>query len=146
MVVNLTKAALHLGYRSRSTLQRLVRDGQLAAYRVSSSGRDILLETDPPGLPSLREAVQALTQFRPRSPLWQQPRPRLPAADLADDAALDAEMTEIDAGLDSSGWTAMAEQLNAYLGDSWPAPPWSAEQVNTLFMCAALVLDATSDD
>ena len=64
MICNLSEAALHLGYRSRSTLQRLVRDGHLEAYRVPGSTRQVLLETDPPGRPSLRRAVQALIQIR----------------------------------------------------------------------------------
>lgn len=44
MVLNITEAALSLVYRSRSTLQRLVHDGQLDAYRVPSRGRQILLK------------------------------------------------------------------------------------------------------
>lgn len=32
--------------------------------------------------------------------------------------------------------------LNACLGDAWPAPPWSADQVATL----ALVLELASDE
>lgn len=35
-------------------------------------------------------------------------------------------------------WPRIAAQLNAYLGDSWPAPPWSGDQVNTLAMCLSL--------
>jgi hypothetical protein len=145
MVLNITEAALSLGYRSRSTLQRLVRAGQLAAYRVSSSGREILLETEPAGLPTLRETVQALTQYRPDSPLWQQPSCRRHAADLAAEAAVDAAMAEIDAGLDSMNWAdispeweTIAEQLNAYLGPEWPAPPYSGDQTATMALCLDL--------
>ena len=37
-----------------------------------------------------------------------------------------------------SGWELVAEQLNAYLGGSWPAPPWSADQAATVAMCLSL--------
>ena len=33
---------------------------------------------------------------------------------------------------------ALAARLNSYLGDNWPAPPWSSEQVATLAMCLSL--------
>ena len=38
-------------------------------------------------------------------------------------------------------WEGIARKLNGYLGDAWPAPPWSADQVATL----ALVLEMASD-
>ena len=42
-------------------------------------------------------------------------------------------------------WVAIADQLNAYLGPSWPAPPWSADQVNTVAMCLSLAVEACGD-
>jgi len=33
------------------------------------------------------------------------------------------------------GWDAVAERLNGYLGDDWPAPPWDGDQVATLALC-----------
>ena len=74
MIVNISEACAHLGYRSRSTVQRLIQKGHLDGYLRPGGGRAVLLETDPPGLPSLRSAVQGLTQIRYDSPLWQQPR------------------------------------------------------------------------
>ena len=38
----------------------------------------------------------------------------------------------------SDGLCADRKQLNYYLGDFWPAPPWSAEQFNTVAMSLAL--------
>lgn len=32
-------------------------------------------------------------------------------------------------------WGQVAERLNAYLGDAWPGPPYSADQVATLALC-----------
>lgn len=153
MICNLSEAALHLGYRSRSTLQRLVRGGQLDAYRVPGGPREVLLETDPPGQPSLRSAVQALTQIRYDSPLWQQPRRRPAAAPLAElsDAELAARCDQVMAGLDAvelgpdwPNWAAVAEHLNAYLGPQWPAPPWSADQAATVAMCLSLAQEAAA--
>lgn len=155
MILNTSEAALHLGYKSRTTLQRLLRDGLLEQYKVPRTGHQLLLDTHPPGLPSLRSAVQGLTQIRYDSPLWQQPRQRRPArvAEMTDaelhaycdehlsDAALEAAMAPINAWCDSQrapDWARIAEQLNAYLGDNWPAPPYSADQAATLAMCLSL--------
>lgn len=150
MICNLSEAALHLGYRSRSTLQRLVRDGHLEAYRVAGGSREVLLETDPPERPSLRSAVQALTQIRYDSPLWRQERRRPAAAPLAElsDEELAACCDEVMAGLDAvelgPDWALVAEHLNAYLGDSWPAPPYSGDQAATVAMCLSLAQEAAA--
>jgi len=148
MICNLTEASLDLGYRARSTLQRLVRDGQLAAYRVPGNGREILLDTNPPGRPSLRETVEALTQFRPNSPLRRRP-PAEPLLEMSDDQ-LGSYADQLMAGLDAvalgQDWEATAEALNAFLGPDWPAPPWSAAQVNTVAMALSLAEEAAAGD
>ncbi len=150
MICNLSEASFHLGYRARSTLQRLVRDGQQEAYRVPGGGRQILLETDPVGLPSLRETVQALTQYRPGSPLWQRRRPVAEPLDGLTDAELDAYTDRVMAGLDAVAapppeWERVAELGNSFLGPEWPAPPWSADQWATVAMALALAQDEASD-
>ena len=153
MICNITEASLHLGFRSRSTLQRLVAKGHLDGYLLPGEGREVLLETEPPGLPSLRETVQGLTQYRPGSPLWRQERRRPAPAPLAElsDAELAARCDQVMAGLDAvelgpdwPNWAAVAEQLNAYLGDNWPAPPWSADQAATVAMCLSLAQEAAA--
>jgi hypothetical protein len=150
VICNLSEAALHLGFRSRSTLQRLVAKGYLDGYLLPSEGCEVLLETDPPGLPSLRETVQAATQYRPGSPLWHQPRRRPVAAPLAElsDEELGARCDEVMSGLDAvelgPDWVELAEQLNAYLGDSWPPPPWDSGQAATVAMCLALAQEAVA--
>ncbi|NBO83182.1 MAG: hypothetical protein EBU75_10270 [Betaproteobacteria bacterium] len=118
MILNCTEAALHLGYRSRTTLQRLLRDGHLSEYRLSGGGRQVLLETDPPGMPCLRSAVQALTQIRYSSPLWRSDEP------------------------EASPWDGVAERLNSYLGDSWPTVPWSGDQVATLALLLSMAKES----
>ena len=134
MILNASEAALHLGYKSRSTLQRLLCDGCLDRYKVAGGGRQVLLETAPPGLPSLREQVQALTQIRHNSPLW-----RRGGAEEISEAELDAALQPINRWIEAReqapGWDAVAERLNGYLGDGWPAPPYAGDQVATLALC-----------
>jgi hypothetical protein len=38
-------------------------------------------------------------------------------------------------------WQLIAERLNAYLG-AWSAPPWTAEEANTLAMALAMAQEA----
>lgn len=45
------------------------------------------------------------------------------------------------AALAAPDWGGIARKVNGYLGDAWPAPPWSADQVATL----ALVLEMACD-
>ncbi len=59
-------------------------------------------------------------------------------------------MGEIDAGLAAAGcaepslnWPAIAEALNAYLSDDWPAPPWSGDQAATVAICLTLAQEDT---
>jgi hypothetical protein len=123
----------------------LVRDGQLAAYREPGNGREILLDTNPPGRPSLRETVEALTQFRPNSPLRRRP-PAEPLVEISD-AELGAYTDSVMAGLDSApapDWPAIAARLNEFLGPDWPAPPWDAAQVNTVAMALSLAEEAAA--
>ena len=73
-VLNPNNTSAHLGFKSCVTLRRLHRKGQLDDYRrVGPDKRAIYLETDPYGLPSLREHVQKHTACRFDSPLWQAP-------------------------------------------------------------------------
>ncbi len=160
MLVNISDAALHLGYSSRSTVSRLLRAGLLADYeRPGGNGRERLLETDPPGLPSLRSAVQGLTQIRYDSPLWKRERRRAKpveldqlsdeqlhayTAEVLSDETLEAAMAPITAWCDaqrSPDWDQVAEAANGYLDLAcWAAPPWSGAQWNTLAMVLQLAV------
>jgi hypothetical protein len=141
MILNTSEAALHLGYKSRTTLQRLLRDGLLEQYKAPRVGRELLLNTNPPGLPSLRERIQSLTQVRPSSPLWR----REASSGLPTDEALEEAMEPINRWIASRDqgpdWDVIAAKLNSYLGDNWPAPPWTADQWQTL----RVVLELTDD-
>jgi hypothetical protein len=50
---------------------------------TSGNGREILLDTNPTGRPSLRDTVEELTQFRPNSPLRRRP-PGEPLMEMTD--------------------------------------------------------------
>ena len=39
-------------------------------------------------------------------------------------------------------WVAVADQLNRYLGPSWPAPPYSGDQAATVAMALSLAVEA----
>jgi len=144
MILNTSEAARHLGYSTRTTLQRLLAAGLLDAYRVPGGGRQVLLETRPPGLPTLRQRVQALVQVRYSSPLWRRDGP----AEITEQG-LEAAMEPINRWIETRdqapGWDAVAERLNAFLGDGWPAPPYSSDQVATLALCVELALEAAAD-
>ena len=62
---------------------------------------------------------------------------------LGDDAlaAAIAPINEWIAGQEAPAWDQIADRLNAYLGDSWPCPPWSGEQAATLALCLAMATD-----
>jgi len=120
MILNVSEAALHLGFRSRTPLQRLLRDGLLDDYRAGHRGRALLLETAPAGMPSLRDRVRALTQYREGSPLWDG-APAEPSPD----------------------WQRIAEAANGYLDCSaWGPPPWPADRWSTLRVVIELALEA----
>lgn len=102
MICNITKASALLGYRSRSVLHRLVKAGHLRDYERGSQGRALMLETAPPGLPSLQEAVRSLTMARVGSPLT---RPV------------------------GRNWEAISKECNLMLDTAlWGPPPWSADR------------------
>jgi len=134
MILNTSEAARHLGYSTRTTLQRLLAAGLLDAYRVPGGGRQVLLETRPPGLPTLRQRVQALVQVRYSSPLW-----RRGGAEEITEQGLEAAMEPINRWIESRDegpqWEVIAERLNDFLDPSWPGPPWSGDQVATLALC-----------
>jgi hypothetical protein len=88
--------------RRDSGIQRLVKAGHLRNYERGSQGRALMLDTAPPGLPTLQEAVRSLTVARVDSPL-SKPKIR--------------------------DWEAIAEKCNSMLDPSlWGAPPWSADR------------------
>jgi len=134
MILNTSEAARHLGYSTRTTLQRLLAAGLLDDYRRPGGGRQVLLETRPEGLPTLRQRVQALTQIRHSSPLW-----RRGGAETITEAGLEQAMEPINRWIElrdeGPQWEVIAERLNDFLDPSWPGPPWDGDQVATLAVC-----------
>ena len=141
MILNTSEAALHLGYKSRTTLQRLLRNGLLEQYKAPRTGHQLLLDTNPPGLPSLRERIQALTQVRPSSPLWRREASSALPTDEELEQALEPINRWIAARDQGPDWERIAEVLNGYLGPQWPAPPWDSEQVATLALLLSMAED-----
>ena len=98
----------------------------------------------------MRDHIAACVQLRHDSPLGQRQGPlgELSDADLGafcdehlGDDALAAAIAPINEWIDAQRqepkWERIAERLNAYLG-VWSAPPWTAEEANTLAMALAL--------
>jgi hypothetical protein len=154
MKLTISEAAAHCGYKSRTVIYRLQRDGLLRDYEVGRDGRSLLLESNPPGRCALRDHIAACVQLRHDSPLAQRERHR-PVAEPLDgltDAELDAYCDEhlsdavLAAALEQTpDWECIAEHGNSFLGAEWPAPPWSPDQWATVAMALALAQDEASD-
>ena len=70
-IVNLRQASAHLGFRTTTTLRRLLKAGELSAYvRSGPDLRATYLDVAPKGRPTLRQYVQAHMECRGNSPLW----------------------------------------------------------------------------
>ena len=70
-IVNLRQASAHLGFRTTTTLRRLLQAGELSAYvRSGPVLRATYLDVAPKGRPTLSQHVQAHTSCRGNSPLW----------------------------------------------------------------------------
>ena len=70
-IVNLRQASAHLGFRTTTTLRRLLQAGELSAYlRSGPDLRAKYLDVAPKGRPTLRQHAQTHTEFRGNSPLW----------------------------------------------------------------------------
>ena len=101
----------HLGFRTTTTLRRLLQAGELSAYvRSGPDLRATYLDVAPKGRPTLRQHVQAHTSCRGNSPLWGADYESWPKG--------------------SRNWTEVA---NGYLDlPQWGPPPWTELQWATL--------------
>jgi hypothetical protein len=120
-IVNLRQASAQLGFKTTTTLRRLLREGELDAYRRSGPDlRATYLDTAPKGLPTLLQHVQSRTECRGNSPLWGScPANRLQS---------------------NQKWTDVA---NDYLDlPQWGPPPWTELQWVTLRNVIELAQDA----
>jgi hypothetical protein len=155
MKLTISEAAAHCGYKSRTVLYRLLRDGLLRDYEADRHGRNRLLESDPPGRCPLREFVASCVQLRHDSPLGQRHGPpgELTDAELGaycdehlGDDALAAAMAPIDNWIQGqqqeANWERVALLLTDYLGPAWPGPPWDGDQTATVAMALSLAQEA----
>ena len=110
-IVNLRQASAHLGFRTTTTLRRLLQAGELSAYlRSGPDLRATYLDMAPNGRPTLRQHVQAHTDCRWNSPLWGADYESWPKP--------------------NGNWTDVA---NSYLDlPQWGPPPWTELQWATL--------------
>lgn len=64
------------------------------------------------------------------------------AAAMPTDDQLAAAMAPIDRWIESQredpDWALVADRVNAYLGPTWPGPPWDGDQTATVAMALAL--------
>ena len=156
MKLTISEAAAHCGYKSRSVIYRLQQSGLLRDYEAGRVGRSLLLESHPPGRCPLRDHIAASVQLRHDSPLGQHPSPMAGLSDAElgafcdehlGEAALAAAIAPINewiASQDAPDWALVADRMNAYLG-AWSAPPWTAEEVNTMAMALAMAQEAAGD-
>jgi len=139
-ILNLSQAGELFGYKTPWKLRRMLQRGELADYlRVGPDQRCTYVETDPVGLPPLKEHVRAMTRPHALSPVWFEGE----QATMSDEA-LDEAMEPINRWIESreSSW---AERANAYLDlKAWCAPPWTAEQWQTLRVVIELATDSPS--
>ena len=71
-IVNLRQASAHLGFRSTTTLRRLLQADEQSAYlRSGPDLRATYLDVAPKGRPTLRQHVQTNTECLANSPLWR---------------------------------------------------------------------------
>ena len=107
-ILNLNQVAELLGFKSSASVRRLLKRGVLDEYRRSGpDARSTYLETEPVGLPTLKQQIQGHTECHFNSPLWRR----------------DQEPSE----------AAWAQRCNGFLDlECWGPPPWSADQWITL--------------
>ena len=105
MEVSITEASIALGFRSRSTIYRLLKNGSLSEFERTSPSGARCLELD-----GLADTVRRL--------LRRQVNSATPVPSAA--PALD-------------WWGDVASSCNRYLDvDCWGPPPWTADQWQTL--------------
>ena len=120
-IVNLRQASAHFGFRTTTTLRRLLQAGELSAYvRSGPDLRATYLDTALKRRPMLRQHVQANLSWRGNSPLWGADYESWPKP--------------------NRNWTDVA---NSYLGlTQWGPPPWTELQWVTLRNVIALTEDS----
>ena len=145
MKLTISEAAAHLGYRSRTVIYRLLRDGLLRDYAAGRDGRSQLLESHPVGRCPLRDHVAACLQLRHDSPLGHRADP----VAAMSDAELARHTDQVMAGLDAAPlppWERIAELANASLDcKSWGPPPWPADRWATLQVVFEMAQEAAAD-
>ena len=101
---------------SRSNITQGVNNGRIAKCNVRRDGKNLYINT---------AAIADYDATRKNS---------LPAMFWSETTEIKEELTI----------EQITENLNDYLGDNWPAPPWDAEQVATLLVCVEMAREAAT--
>lgn len=116
MPVSISEAAAALGFRSRSTIYRLLKQGHLKAWEQTGPAGERLLE-----LEGLQAQVQRFVRLQANTPSPKQSP--TPAQDW---------------------WKRLAPIANSYLDlEQWGPPPWNGHQWASLVMVASMAADET---
>jgi hypothetical protein len=116
MEVSVTEASLALGFRSRSTIYRLLKNGSLSEFERTSPTGDRCLELD-----GLADTVRQLVRQQANSAISKPPPPA------------------------QDWWVDLAPICNRYLEvDCWGPPPWSALQWSVLVGVAQMAAEEIS--
>lgn len=137
MPVSISDAAAALGFRSRSTLYRLLEQGLLKNWEKEGPKGQRWLE-----LEGLQARVQKCVRLQSNSPQWET-KPMEHEVDLR-------ELTRAEPDA-SHFWQQVTPVANGFLDLScWGRPPWSADRWVTLFhvleMAVETVQHRTSRD
>ena len=99
---------------SRSNITQGVKNGRFAKRNLRRDGKNLYINTD---------AIADYDATRKNS---------LPAMFWSEKTEIKEELT-----IDQ-----ITENLNNYLGDNWPSPPWDTKQVATLLVCVEMAKEA----
>ena len=114
MEVSITEASTALGFRSRSTIYRLLKNGSLSEFERTSPAGDRCLELD-----GLADTVRRLIRQQANSPISS------PSTATVQD-----------------WWGDVAPICNRYLElDCWGPPPWSPLQWSVLVGVAQMAVE-----
>ena len=101
---------------SRSNITQGVNNGRIAKCNVRRDGKNLYINT---------AAIADYNATRKNS---------LPAMFWSETTEIKEELTI----------EQITENLNDYLGDNWPPPPWDAEQVATLLVCVEMAREGAT--
>ena len=130
MEVTITEAAAALGFRSRSTLSRLLRQGLLTNWERTGPKGQRLLELD-----GLQGQVQRFVRLQANTPRHSRTASPTRASEPQERPA------------SSDFWDQVASMANGYLEPScWGPPPWPADRWVSLWHVMDMAIGNVKQD